>query len=88
MALLLGCASVAARVFMQAICRARPALWRLETMALMSDVDLPVAHVRAQVLSAIDLVVHTARLRDQTDRCSRSQASVRLCARAYPRELP
>ncbi len=40
------------------------ALWRLETMALMSDVDLPVAHVRAQVVSAIDLVVHTARLRD------------------------
>ena len=33
-------------------------------MALTSDVDLPVAHVRAQVASAIDLVVHTARLRD------------------------
>ena len=30
----------------------------------MSDVDLPVTHVRAQVASAIDLVVHTARLRD------------------------
>jgi pilus assembly protein CpaF len=43
---------------------ARHALWRLETMALMSDVDLPVAHVRAQVSSAIDVVVHTARLRD------------------------
>ena len=38
--------------------------WRLETMALMSDVDLPVAHVGAQVASAIDVVVHTARLRD------------------------
>jgi pilus assembly protein CpaF len=43
---------------------ARHALWRLETMALMSDVDLPIAHVRAQVASATDLVVHTARLRD------------------------
>jgi pilus assembly protein CpaF len=43
---------------------ARHALWRLETMALMSDVDLPIGHVRAQVASAIDLVVHTARLRD------------------------
>jgi pilus assembly protein CpaF len=42
---------------------ARHALWRLETMALMSDVDLPIAHVRAQVASAIDVVVHTARLR-------------------------
>jgi pilus assembly protein CpaF len=43
---------------------ARHGLWRLETMALMSDVDLPVAHVRAQVASAIDVVVHTARLRN------------------------
>jgi pilus assembly protein CpaF len=43
---------------------ARHVLWRLETMALMSDVDLPIAHVRAQVASAIDVVVHTARLRD------------------------
>ena len=33
-------------------------------MALMSDVDLPVARVRVQVASAIDLVVHTGRLRD------------------------
>jgi pilus assembly protein CpaF len=43
---------------------ARHLLWRLETMALMSDVDLPVEHVRAQVASAIDVVVHMARLRD------------------------
>jgi pilus assembly protein CpaF len=43
---------------------ARHALWRLETMALMSDVDLPVAHVRAQVAGGIDVVVHTARLRE------------------------
>jgi pilus assembly protein CpaF len=43
---------------------ARHLLWRLETMALMSDVDLPVAHVREQVASAIDVVVHMARLRD------------------------
>jgi pilus assembly protein CpaF len=42
----------------------RHLLWRLETMALMSDVDLPVAHVREQVASAIDVVVHMARLRD------------------------
>jgi pilus assembly protein CpaF len=42
----------------------RHLLWRLETMALMSDVDLPVAHVRAQVAAAIDLVVQMARLRD------------------------
>jgi pilus assembly protein CpaF len=43
---------------------ARHLLWRLETMALMSDVELPVAHVRAQVASAIEVVVHMTRLRD------------------------
>jgi pilus assembly protein CpaF len=32
-------------------------------MAMMSDVDLPAAHVRNQVASAIDVVVHLARLR-------------------------
>jgi pilus assembly protein CpaF len=42
----------------------RHVLWRLETMALMSDVELPAAHVRAQVAAAIDLVVQSARLRD------------------------
>ena len=42
----------------------RHLLWRLETMALMSDVDLPAAHLRRQVAGAIDLVVHLARLRD------------------------
>src|SRR5881396_4112131 len=42
----------------------RHLLWRLETMALMSDVDLPVAHVREQVASAVDVVVHMVRLRD------------------------
>jgi pilus assembly protein CpaF len=41
----------------------RHVLWRLETMALMSDVDLPVDHVREQVASAIDVVVHMSRLR-------------------------
>jgi pilus assembly protein CpaF len=40
----------------------RDLLARLETMALMSDVDLPVAHVREQVVAAIDLVVHLGRL--------------------------
>jgi pilus assembly protein CpaF len=42
----------------------RHLLWRLETMALMSDVDLPATHVRAQVAAAIDVVVHLARLPD------------------------
>ncbi len=43
---------------------ARHLLWRLETMAMMSDVELPAAHIRNQVATAIDIVVHLARLRD------------------------
>ena len=41
----------------------RHLLWRLETMAMMSDVDLPAAHIRAQVCAPIDVIVHLARLR-------------------------
>jgi pilus assembly protein CpaF len=41
----------------------RHLLWRLETMAMMSEVDLPSSHVRNQVASAIDVVVQLARLR-------------------------
>ncbi|MGH2692009.1 MAG: CpaF family protein [Actinomycetota bacterium] len=36
-------------------------LRRLETMALMSDVGLPVDHVREQIAATIDLVVHLVR---------------------------
>ena len=43
---------------------ARHLLWRLETMAMMSDVELPAAHIRNQVASAVDVVVQLARLRD------------------------
>jgi pilus assembly protein CpaF len=42
----------------------RDLLSRLETMALMADVDLPVAHVREQLAGALDLIVHMARLGD------------------------
>jgi pilus assembly protein CpaF len=40
----------------------RDLLSRLETMALMSDVSLPVQHVREQVAGALDLIVHMTRL--------------------------
>ena len=40
------------------------ALRRLETLALMAGVGLPHAAVREQVASALDLVVHLARLPD------------------------
>jgi pilus assembly protein CpaF len=39
-------------------------LSRLETMALMADIDLPVAQVREQIASALHLAVHLARLPD------------------------
>ena len=39
----------------------RDALIRLETLSLMSDVEIPVYVARAQVASAIDLIVQIAR---------------------------
>jgi pilus assembly protein CpaF len=46
----------------------RDALSRLETMVLMSGMDLPIRAIREQVASAIDLIVHISRLRDGTRR--------------------
>jgi len=39
-------------------------LRRIETCALLSGIDIPLSALRSQVASAIDLVVHTARLSD------------------------
>lgn len=44
----------------------RDALSRLENMVMMAGYDLPVAAIREQVASAIDLIVQEARLRDGT----------------------
>ncbi len=41
-------------------------LRRLETMILMSGYDLPLRAIREQISSAVDLIVHTARLKDGT----------------------
>ena len=46
----------------------RDALSRLETMVLMAGVDLPQRAIREQAASAIDLIVHQARLRDGSRR--------------------
>jgi pilus assembly protein CpaF len=40
------------------------ALTRLETLVLLADVGLPLAAIRAQMVSAVDAVVHVARRRD------------------------
>jgi pilus assembly protein CpaF len=44
----------------------RDALSRLETMVLMSGMELPHRAIREQIASALDLVVHTDRMRDGT----------------------
>ncbi|HZP30491.1 MAG TPA: CpaF family protein [Acidimicrobiia bacterium] len=49
----------------------RDALMRLETMVLMAGFDLPMRAVREQAASAIDLIIHVARLRDGTRRVMR-----------------
>lgn len=41
-------------------------LSRLETMTLMSDVELPLEAVRRQISSALEIVVHLGRLRDKS----------------------
>jgi pilus assembly protein CpaF len=42
----------------------RDALSRMETMVMMSGMDLPIMVIRQQVASAIDLIIQQARLRD------------------------
>jgi len=44
----------------------RDVLSRLETMAMMADVELPLAALRPQIASAVDLIVQVARFRDGT----------------------
>jgi pilus assembly protein CpaF len=42
----------------------RDTLARIETMVLMAGMDLPMRAIREQVASAVDVIVHQARLRD------------------------
>src|SRR5205823_11325519 len=46
----------------------RDALSRVETMCLMAGMDLPMRAIREQMASAIQLIVHQARLKDGTRR--------------------
>ncbi|HEX2785515.1 MAG TPA: CpaF family protein [Ilumatobacteraceae bacterium] len=46
----------------------RDALARIETMVLMSGVDLPSRAIREQIASALDLIVHLHRFRDGSRR--------------------
>ncbi|MEV0720361.1 CpaF family protein [Asanoa sp. NPDC050611] len=42
----------------------RDSIARLETMAMMAGLDLPVRAIREQVSSAVDLIIHQERMRD------------------------
>lgn len=46
----------------------RDTLARLETLVLMAGMDLPMRAIREQVASAVDVIVHQARLKDGTRR--------------------
>src|SRR3954468_1346146 len=46
----------------------RDTLARIETMVLMAGMDLPIKAIREQVASAVELIVHQARLRDGSRR--------------------
>jgi len=43
---------------------ARDALARIENMIMMANVNLPTRAIRGQIVSAVDLIVHTERMRD------------------------
>ncbi|MCR4590709.1 MAG: CpaF family protein [Lachnospiraceae bacterium] len=45
---------------------AKDMLSRLETMVLMAGMDLPLAAIRRQIASAVDIIVHLGRLRDKS----------------------
>ncbi len=46
----------------------RDTLARIETMAMMAGVELPIRAIRGQIASAIDIVIHQDRLRDGSRR--------------------
>jgi pilus assembly protein CpaF len=46
----------------------RDMIARLETMVLMAGIELPTRAIREQAASALDLIVHQARLKDGTRR--------------------
>jgi pilus assembly protein CpaF len=44
----------------------RDTITRLETLVLMSGMDLPISVVRRQIVSAVDMIVQIARLKDHS----------------------
>jgi pilus assembly protein CpaF len=56
----------------------RDALARAETMVLMAGYDLPVRAIRQQICSALDLIVHLARVRDGSRRVTAGSEVLRM----------
>ncbi len=66
---------------------AEEALRRVETLALMADVGLPLNAIREQVASALDLVVHQSRMADGSRRVTGVAEVVRVAGGPATREL-
>ncbi len=63
------------------------ALRRVETLALMADVDLPLAAIREQIADALDLIVHQARLPDGRRQVTAVTEVVRIAAGPATRDI-
>lgn len=57
---------------------------RLETLCLMAGMDLPLTAIRAQIVSAVDLIVQTARLSDGSRKVTAIAEVVGLDERGLP----
>jgi pilus assembly protein CpaF len=63
------------------------ALRRVETLALMADVDLPVTAIREQIADALDLIVHQSRLPDGHRRITAVTEVVRIASGPATRDI-
>ena len=63
------------------------AVRRVETLALMADVELPLAAIREQLADALDLVVHQARLPDGRRQVTAVAEVVRVAAGPATRDI-
>ena len=54
----------------------RDALYRLDTMVAMANLNIPERAVRQQIASAINLIIHVTRLTDGTRRVTAISATM------------
>jgi pilus assembly protein CpaF len=63
------------------------ALRRVETLALMADIDLPLVAIREQIADALDLIVHQARLPDGRRQVTSVTEVIRVAAGPATRDI-